>query len=65
MLCEPLYRCLSCVMYLYSHRPKLRVALSRQEEVLREVLQDLMQWHLGHSSGGSRCTQVGSLIIKV
>jgi hypothetical protein len=52
-------------MYLYSHRPKLRVALSRQEEVLREVLQDLMQWHLGHSSGGSRCTQVGSLIIKV
>ena len=33
--------------------------------MLGEALQDLMQWHSGHSSGGSRCAQVGSLIVKV
>ena len=54
-----------CAPYLYTYRPKIGVALSGQEEVPGEVVGNLVQWHSGHSSGGSRCTQVGGLIIDI
>ena len=62
---ELLYACPKCAAYLYTHRPKLGVALSGQEEVLRDVLGDLGHGRLDHSSGGSKCAQFGGLIIEV
>ena len=51
--------------YLYTHRPQLGVALSGQEEEFLYAFGDLWHGRLGRSSGGSKCAQVGCLVIEV
>ena len=48
--------------YLYTHRPKIGVALSGQEEVPGYAFGDLGHGRVSRSSGGGRCAQVSGLI---